>query len=80
MLGFMAAAGSVMTCLGVTAYKNFFFHTSWRWVDKPIHAVTCQTALHLSTEKDKQFPARNSYARSSVENKCTQASYEFCYS
>lgn len=30
MLGFMAAAGSVMTCLGVTAYKNYFFHISWR--------------------------------------------------
>ncbi|CAM9970789.1 unnamed protein product, partial [Ectocarpus sp. 8 AP-2014] len=28
MLGFMAAAGSVMTCLGVTAYKNYFFHVS----------------------------------------------------
>ena len=32
MLGFMAAAGSVMTCAGITAYKNFFFHVSWRYV------------------------------------------------
>ncbi|CBJ32848.1 conserved unknown protein [Ectocarpus siliculosus] len=32
MLGFMAAAGSVMTCLGVTAYKNCFFHVSWRLI------------------------------------------------
>ncbi|CAM9718285.1 unnamed protein product [Ectocarpus sp. 6 AP-2014] len=32
MLGFMAAAGSIMTCLGVTAYKNYFFHVSWRLI------------------------------------------------
>ncbi|CAM9748257.1 unnamed protein product [Ascophyllum nodosum] len=32
MLGFMAAAGSIMTCAGVTAYKNFFFHVSWRLI------------------------------------------------
>ncbi|CAN0412514.1 unnamed protein product, partial [Scytosiphon promiscuus] len=32
MLGFMAAAGSVMTCLGVTAYKAYFFHISWRLI------------------------------------------------
>lgn len=30
MLGVMAAAGSIMTCIGVTAYKTYFFNVSWR--------------------------------------------------